>query len=350
MRRGSAWGPTHGYSRGVPSYEDPSTTPAREPGRLERMARAADEARTALGKVRRSVASPSGVRGVAVEVAWWSAHLAMWPFSILEERTQDVLHDLHLSELSPEQRALVVGDVEAAGTPIILIHGIIDNRSVFTLLRRGLRRRGFGRVVTVNYSSINGDIRLLAGRLGDLVEQVCEETGYERVHVVGHSMGGLVGRYYVQRLGGDARVHTLVTLGSPHDGTLPAYVLPHPLVRQMRPGSDVVRELAEPAPGCRTRFVAVWSDLDQMVVPKRAAKVVHPDLSARNVFVRGVGHMSLPVDGRVVHEICTTLAHLDHGGHTVAAGAPSIASSTGRASTRAAKDSATRLARGTSHP
>ena len=53
-------------------------------------------------------------------------------------------------------------------------------------------------------------------------------------------MGGLVARYYVQRLGGDVRVHTLVTLGTPHGGTLPARLFPHPLVRQLRPGSDVV--------------------------------------------------------------------------------------------------------------
>lgn len=316
----------------MPQDADPRQAAAREPGRLERLAQAADEARAGVARVGRSLVSPSGVRGVAVEVAWWTAHLAMWPFSILEERTLDVVHHTHLGGLSPVQRGLVVGDVEAAGTPIILMHGIVDNRSVFTLLRRGLRRRGFGRVVAVNYRSLTGDVRVLATRLGEVVEQVCEETGYERVHVVGHSLGGLVARYYVQRLGGDARVHTLVTLGSPHDGTLPAYALPHPLVRQMRPGSDLVRELCEPAPACRTRFVAVWSDLDQMIVPSRSAQVVHPDLSARNVFVRGVGHMSLPVDGRVVHEICTTLAHLDHDGHTLAAGATSIASSRGRSS------------------
>jgi hypothetical protein len=315
----------------VPAELTPAPDASREPGTLERIARAVDDARLRADNARRALLTPSGLRGTAVEVAWWTAHLAMWPFNILEERTQDVLHHTRTEHLPPVQRGLLVGDVEAAGTPIILVHGIVDNRSVFALLRRSLRRRGFGRVVTVNYSSITGDIRLLADRLGTLVEQVCEETGYERVHVVGHSMGGLVARYYVQRLGGDERVHTLVTLGSPHDGTMPAFVIPHPLVRQLRPGSDVVRELAEPAPGCRTRFVAVWSDLDQMIVPKRAATIVHPDLAARNVFVRGVGHMSLPVDGRVVHEICTTLAHLDHEGHTLAAGATSIASSTGRA-------------------
>ncbi|MFC6236779.1 esterase/lipase family protein [Longivirga aurantiaca] len=317
------------------------------PSRLERAARAVDDARRTADSARRALMSPAGVRGVTVEAAWWVAHLAMWPFAHRDQRTDDVLHRTRVHDAPPVHRALLVGDVEAAGTPIILVHGIVDNRSVFTLLRRGLRRRGFGRVVTVNYSSINGDVRLLADRLGELVEQVCEETGYERVHVVGHSLGGLVARYYVQRLGGDARVHTLVTLGSPHSGTLPAYVLPHPLVRQLRPGSDVVTELAEPAPGCRTRFVAVWSDLDQMVVPQRSGRVVHPDLSARNVFVRGVGHMSLPVDGRVVHEICTTLAHLDHEGHTVAAGATSIASSTGR-SAQAPPPAPAKTARGRS--
>jgi len=102
----------------------------------------------------------------------------------------------------------------------------------------------------VNYSSLVGDIRRLAQNFGEVVEQVCEETGYERVHVVGHSMGGLIARYYVQRLGGHERVHTLVTLGTPHEGTAMAYTLPHALVRQLRPDSDVIADLREPAPGC----------------------------------------------------------------------------------------------------
>jgi hypothetical protein len=75
-----------------------------------------------------------------------------------------------------------------------------------------------------------------------------------------------------------------------------------------------MQELAEPAVGCRTRFVAVWSDLDQMIVPRENAQLNHPDLRVRNIFVRGVGHMSLPIDGRVVREIGETLAHLDRDG------------------------------------
>lgn len=275
----------------------------------------------------RILLSTRGLRGTAVEFAWLSTHVAMYPLGLAEEKARREVLRHNLDGLPPVQRGLMIGDVEAAGTPIILVHGVIDNRSVFTLLRRGLRKRGFGRVVSVNYSPLTDDIRTVAHRLGELIEAVVHETGYERVHVVGHSMGGLVGRYYVQRMHGDRRVHTLVTLGSPHQGTHPARIVPHPVFRQMRPGSDVVAEFDEPAPGCRTRFLSLWSDMDQMIVPKRNARIVHPDLNARNVFVRGVGHMSLPVDGRVVHQICTTLAHLDHDGSILTAGVTSIASS-----------------------
>jgi pimeloyl-ACP methyl ester carboxylesterase len=265
-----------------------------------------------------------------VEIAWTATHVVTYPLGVLEEKIRHPEERTTLDGLDPIQRGLFIGDIEAAGTPIILIHGVVDNRSVFTMLRRGLRRRGFGRIITLNYSPLTEDVRHVAERLEALVEQVCLETGYERVHVIGHSMGGLVGRYFVQRMGGDSRVHTLVTLGTPHLGTAPAHLVPHPVARQMRRGSDIVTELAAPAPACRTRFVAIWSDLDQMIVPKANARLDHPDLDARNVLVPAVGHNSLPVDGRVVHEICTTLAHLGQDGSTVVAGATSIASAPSR--------------------
>jgi pimeloyl-ACP methyl ester carboxylesterase len=246
-----------------------------------------------------------------VEAAWITAHLAMYPLGVVEEQWRLQQERNSIEHLPPAQRGLLVGDVEAAGTPIVLVHGIFDNRSIFTLLRRGLHRRGFGSTYTLNYSALTDDIRVVSQRLGTLIEQVCDETGHERVHVVGHSLGGLIGRYLVQRLGGDVRVHTLVTLGTPHAGTLPAHIVPLELARQMRIGSDLIAELAEPAPDCRTRFLAFWSDIDQLVIPQSHARVDHPDLRSRNVLVRGVGHLSLPVDGRVVREIATTLALLD---------------------------------------
>ena len=273
-----------------------------------------------LGGATKALLRPSGMAGAAVELAWVSTHLACYPFGLLGGPDGHEGHGYSVEELPPLQRGLVIGDVEAAGTPILLVHGMIDNRSIFTLLRRGLRRRGFGRVVSINYSPLTADVRVAAEWLAEEVESLVAETGYERVHVIGHSLGGLIARYYITRLGGHQRVHTLVTLGTPHGGTFNAYALPSNLCRQLRPGSDLMRELGDAVPGCTTRFVAYWSDLDQMVFPQRNAALNHPDLMVRNIAIHGTGHMSLPINGDVVHGISSMLAQLDADGSLLTAG------------------------------
>lgn len=285
--------------------------------------------RTVASEVRRR-ATPRMLAGIAIEAAWATTHLATYPIGLVAGRGTDVGHGYRIEHLPPIQRGLVISDVEAAGTPILLVHGLVDNRSVFTLLRLGLTRRGFGRVFAMNYSTLTHDVRTAAARLGEEVEAIAEETGYERIHIVGHSLGGLIARYYVTRLGGDERVHTLVTLGTPHHGTYTAYLVPSRLTRQLRPGSPLIRELELPAPGCRTRFIVYWSDADQLVLPQGNAALRHGDLRVRNIGLHGVGHVSLPIVGSVVHGISAALAQLDHDGSTRTDGAIPLAAPTGR--------------------
>jgi pimeloyl-ACP methyl ester carboxylesterase len=249
--------------------------------------------------------------GGLTELAWVGAHLLMYP---LGTRTEELRPDgrRRPGGQPPGARALFAADPLAARIPVVLVHGLVDNRSIFAVMRRSLRRRGFAQVCSWNYSPLSSDIARCAADLGAHVERVCEQTGHERVHVVGHSLGGLIARYHVQRQGGDRHVESLVTLGSPHQGSVLAHLLPTPLVRQLRPGSALLQELAEPAPGIRTPVTAVYSDLDQVVLPTRAGRCDHPDLQARNVLVRGVGHMSLPFHRTVLDEVAATLAGRRH--------------------------------------
>lgn len=255
----------------------------------------------------------TALAGVATELAWTAAHVALYPLGTVAERrrSRDERARFVLDDLRPGSRGLLLHDVVAAGTPVLLVHGLADNRSVFAVLRRALEARGFGRVLSFCYSPLTNDVRAAAAELADEVERVLARTGYDAVHLVGHSLGGIVARYYVQRLGGASRVTTVCTLGSPHAGTWSAHLLPGRLARQLRPGSDLLAELDAPAPGCGTRFVAFWSDLDHVVVPHTSARLDHPDLRTRNVAVRGVGHTSLPVDRGVAHEVVRVLAGLD---------------------------------------
>jgi pimeloyl-ACP methyl ester carboxylesterase len=244
----------------------------------------------------------------AVELGWVATHLATYPLGLLRDRGDDLDPALlTLTRLPLSQRGLIGTDVAAATTPIVLVHGIVDNRSVFALLRRGLRRRGFGCIRTFSYGPHTTDVRETAARFGEYVEALCDETGSDQVYVVGHSLGGLIARYYAQCLDTEERVHTLVTLGSPHHGTHAARLLPHRLVRQLRPGSDLMTELDRPS-RCRTRFVCFHSDVDHLIVPADNARLRHQDLTAVNVRVNGVGHLSMPINGGFVHQIGAAFA------------------------------------------
>ena len=189
--------------------------------------------------------------------------------------------------------------------PVVLLHGFIDNRSVFVLLRRTLAQHGRHQVESLNYSPLTCDIRTAAELLGRHMEEICERTGSSQMDIVGHSLGGLIARYYVQRLGGDLRVRTLVTLGTPHSGTArrPAGKRAPDRAPDAPRLADLIEELRRPAPGCRTRFMSFWSDLDQVMDPLETACVDHPDLTAQNVRVSGIGHLALPVHPAVATAI-----------------------------------------------
>jgi pimeloyl-ACP methyl ester carboxylesterase len=229
------------------------------------------------------------LKATALEIAILAGHLLLYPSGITQERrTAPALP----SQDDPDTAQLPT----ETQPPVVLLHGFIDNRSVFVLLRRSLAQHGRQQVESLNYSPLTCDIRSAAELLGRHIEEICARTGSRQVDVVGHSLGGLIARYYVQCLGGDLRVRTLVTLGTPHSGTR---VVPlanaHPIVRQMRPGSEVLEELTLPAPGCRTHFVSFWSDLDHLMDPLETACIDHPDLVVQNVRVSGIGHLALPV-------------------------------------------------------
>ena len=255
----------------------------------------------------RSLMTRAALTGGITELALVAAHMLMYPLGTRAERLRPDPR-CRPGEQPPTVRALFAADPLAARVPVVLVHGLIDNHSIFAVMRRSLRRRGFTSVCSWNYSPLLSDVARGAADLGRHLDRICERTGYERVHVVGHSLGGLLARYHVQRQGGDRHVESLVTLGSPHQGSVLAHLLPTPLVRQLRPGSALLQELAEPAPGVRTPMTAIYSDLDQVVVPTSAGRCDHPDLQARNVLVRGVGHMSLPFHRSVLDEVATTLA------------------------------------------
>jgi triacylglycerol lipase len=96
----------------------------------------------------------------------------------------------------------------------------------------------------------------------------------EPFDLVGFSMGGLVCRYYVQRLGGVERVGRLITISAPHLGTYWAYTGGNKGSRQMRPGSEFLVELNRDARILeRVKFASIWTPLDLTIVPAWSSRL-----------------------------------------------------------------------------
>ncbi|MGK4005281.1 alpha/beta fold hydrolase [Sorangium sp. So ce1036] len=159
-------------------------------------------------------------------------------------------------------------------TPVVLVHGIWDSAARLDRLRAGLEARGVRRARAFDLAPNDGRERIerLAEQLDGIVEAVLAETSARALDVVGFSMGALVSRYYIQRGRGRARVQRFVSISGPHQGTLSALWLPYEGVRQMRPGSPLLRDLASDTdPWGPVEVHALYTPYDVMIVPARSS-------------------------------------------------------------------------------
>ncbi len=188
--------------------------------------------------------------------------------------------------------------------PVLLIHGIWKSGAAFGRMGRYLRARGF-EVHTVDLVPSDGSVGLpeLAAQIAAYVEANLPPA--EPFDLVGFSMGGVVSRCYVQRLGGAARVRRLVTLSSPHHGTATAYLSRLPGGVQMRPGSALLAELnADLSALQRIDVTTLWTPLDLMIVPPDSSRLP----IGREVLVAAPLHALMLHDPRALRAVAEALA------------------------------------------
>jgi triacylglycerol lipase len=158
--------------------------------------------------------------------------------------------------------------------PVVLVHGIWDQEKIFCHLCDYLQNQGWS-VHTLNLTPNTGaaPLETLAEQVANFVQQRFKPD--QRFDLVGFSMGGLVTRYYIQRLGGVERVQRYVTISAPHHGTITAYGLPLKGVHQMRPESNFLKDLNRDAVEIlgRLQFTSIWTPYDLMIVPAQSSQM-----------------------------------------------------------------------------
>jgi triacylglycerol esterase/lipase EstA (alpha/beta hydrolase family) len=190
--------------------------------------------------------------------------------------------------------------------PVLLIHGYGLGAGSLAVMARRLRRDGWTWVWPVNHAPILGDIRRNVDALAAAVDEVRRLSGADRVDIVAHSMGGLVTRAFI-KTGGAVAVHRVITLGTPHRGTVYGNLVgwADPMVGQMRIASAFLDELSrdDRVPDY-TNVVSIYSLFDAVVVPPENAYYA----GACNIQIDGVGHNALLLSRRVYELIRENLA------------------------------------------
>jgi triacylglycerol lipase len=191
-----------------------------------------------------------------------------------------------------------------AATPVLLVHGFGGAKSSWSSVARALGTRGLA-VDTMTYAPVGNSVEQLADRLVAHVETLLSQTGSQKVHLVGHSLGGVIIAQAISDPRLNRRVETVITLGSPFGGSPWAGALPVvDMVRALRPGSTLLRRLAATPLPPGVRWVSVTAAMD-IIVPGLRSMPPHPQ--AETITVDGVGHLGMLMSRRVIAYVTAAL-------------------------------------------
>lgn len=178
--------------------------------------------------------------------------------------------------------------------PILFVHGYFCNRGIWGPFMRAAALKGY-RCEALTLASPFGDIDAYAPEIEAAVVRLLDESESDELILVAHSMGGLAARAWMRRYG-SSRLRRLVTLATPHCGTIMAALGHGGNVAQMRLHSAWLRVLdSSETLSERAKTSCFFSYHDNIVAPQTNATLA----GAENVGLHGIGHVRLVYDPSV---------------------------------------------------
>lgn len=193
-----------------------------------------------------------------------------------------------------------------AKLPVLLVHGIDDTQSIFEKLSARLRQAGRTRIYAIDMFPNNGDrsLRDLARQVSDRAASIRQQTGASQIDLVGFSMGAMVSRYYLQKLGGADRVRRFVSVAAPNRGTVSAFFRWNAGATDMRPYSQFLKELDESESELgKLEVTTIWTPFDMMIIPSFSSRL----RGARERVVAVPAHPWMVQDDKACQAIVETL-------------------------------------------
>jgi triacylglycerol lipase len=206
--------------------------------------------------------------------------------------------------MSPTQSPIdMPSSLQPDRNPILLVHGLMDTSFKMRQISSHLHNLGW-QVLDIDLTPNNGDalLEVLAQQVADLIDKSFAPD--QPIDLLGFSMGGLVSRYYLQRLGGLDRVQRFISISAPNNGTIAAYFTTRLGCKQMQPDSDFMRDLNRDVDRLKSlNFTCLWTPFDLIILPPNSSQLgFGTDLS-----IPVVAHPLMVVDRRILTAITTAL-------------------------------------------
>jgi pimeloyl-ACP methyl ester carboxylesterase len=213
----------------------------------------------------------------------------------------------HLARGNRIRRQSALDQMSDAQPPVLILHGYLGTRGSMYPLEAKFVDDGFT-VFSFNLGTFNArDIRRSAFLIHRKIESILAQTAVKKLDIVGHSMGGLIGLYYVKKLGGHNRVRRLIMMGTPIKGTWVALLgvaimgLWSTSSWQLLPRSRFLDELAQGPIPPDTKIYSLAAARDWVCPP--ASTRLH---GATRITVP-MGHSSLVISDEVYRRLLAML-------------------------------------------
>ena len=218
----------------------------------------------------------------------YGSYVSYVPSSFRSHVTETVATLREVALMARDIPSDVPAQVDPHSDVVVLVHGFFASAGVFRPMRHRLVTGTGAKVASFTHAPGAG-IERIARSLARIVDRIPRDC---RVHLVGHSLGGLVARWYVQELGGHTRVAQTISLGSPFGGTERARPFRFLVGADLCRTSPILARLRARAHEHDVPHTSVVADADALIVPRESAVFPRGDV----VVLPGRGHNSLLFD------------------------------------------------------
>jgi triacylglycerol lipase len=198
--------------------------------------------------------------------------------------------------------------------PALLVHGFASSPECFFKIKADLEEKGF-RVYTVSLPYGGSIDSYLMRTVNEKVQEILQDTQYSSLHLIGHSMGGLVCSHVAQLKENADKIASLTTISAPHQGSELAFLLSpfFKKVKQMLPGSPYYEDWIEKMHALSTKIpvYTIEGTEDHVVSPQSAAIPQDPSKSNKSYLIKGVGHCTILVNKEVSRILVENLSAIE---------------------------------------